>query len=803
MNKKTFLGITVCAVLLTLSGFAQQARDLASLDWQLSRFAHKDGNLITVDVPKGSEREGGSARLMLDLSQFSGKCFTAEISAEGQRITQPRDRWNGLKFMLHYTDPVSGEGRWPNTASRLGDFPRQVITVSDNNSDRPLKKVELTLGLQDSSGKVVFDLSTFKIYTTPDLFPRVNRDYKIAYPPEVANSPLLRGVMLPGGDCTEDDFRTLHAWGATLARYQMCRNWHKQNDNQDLTDYDAWLNGKLDHLEQVVLPLARKYNIRIVVDLHVAPGGRNGSEMNMFREAKWANHFIACWKRIATRFKGRPEIYGFDLINEPDQVRRSPEGLDYWNVQRRAAEAVRAIDPATTIIIESNGWDGPSTFKYLSPLAMDNVIYQVHLYLPFEFTHQGVHTPPGKTYTKTKYPDPAKGWNRDYLKKQLAPVLAFQKKHNARIYVGEFSAIAWAEGAGDFLTDCISVFEEYGWDWTYHAFREWAGWSVEHAGPDRASLAPSADNPRRRALLNGFARGKREGNKLLFYAPFDGSAVAAQAGGLKMPTRAKGLSFVEGHRGKALHLARGKEHALAYSAFQNLIGSRGSLVFWMRANWADRPADEWRHVALTWNEQGAKVYFDGRPETATDALGGNPLRLTDILAFPPNPEFFYLGGANGDRRDDIYLDELRIYSEPFSAEEIRPLARHETVAEITLQKANLFADHTTTLDVRTTSPAKLDLSELKYCIHTREGKSVINFRQKVSRDTMKLPVNLPAGLYVLRVTDGDWFYGCAPFTVRPADEAPKPTAQDTKPMRGLQRFWHDVKSFDFENMRRR
>lgn len=83
---------------------------------------------------------------------------------------------------------------------------------------------------------------------------------------------------------------------------------------------------------------------------------------------------------------------------------------------------------------------------------------------------------------------------------------AFERKHDAKIYVGEFSAIAWAEGADRYLRDCISVFEEYGWDWSYHAFREFQGWSVEHEGPDAQHLVPSCDNPRKRALLSGFSR---------------------------------------------------------------------------------------------------------------------------------------------------------------------------------------------------------------------------------------------------------------------------------------------------------
>ena len=49
-------------------------------------------------------------------------------------------------------------------------------------------------------------------------------------------------------------------------------------------------------------------------------------------------------------------------------------------------------------------------------------------------------------------------------------------------------------------------------DWTYHAFREWDGWSVEKTwtGLDpktnRDLYEPSDDDPRKLALLKGFER---------------------------------------------------------------------------------------------------------------------------------------------------------------------------------------------------------------------------------------------------------------------------------------------------------
>jgi hypothetical protein len=57
---------------------------------------------------------------------------------------------------------------------------------------------------------------------------------------------------------------------------------------------------------------------------------------------------------------------------------------------------------------------------------------------------------------------------------------------------GEFSVIRWAPGAVNYLRDCIELFEQCGWDWTYHAYREWDGWSVEH-GSDPGNHQPTEE----------------------------------------------------------------------------------------------------------------------------------------------------------------------------------------------------------------------------------------------------------------------------------------------------------------------
>ena len=538
---KSALPLVVLAILSSQTLPAEEGSltvTAANREWRLTPESRIDGNLLTVSVPAGAENGQHGAWTIVDLSQFVEEGFEATARVRGENVSVPPERYNGVKFMFHLRNGT-GADEWPGAWLPTGTFDWRTAFIDyGKTANIEGRKGELLLGLQNSSGTVVFDLSTLRIAKPVPHWPVTNQNHRCAYgapagvtsdgrrmtnaTPDGGSVPLvtrhsslvtaaqrrtpLRGLMSPGGDMTEDDFKTLHEWGATLLRFQMVRDWHAVDGNRDLAEYDRWLEGRLDHFDKVILPLAQEYGLMVVLDLHVPPGGRDaGMETNMFYDEGFADHFVELWRGIARRFKGRKGIYGYDLINEPCQRREASPDCDWWSLQRRAAEAIRAEDPQIPIIMESNQWDSPGSFRYMSPLTLTNVIYEVHLYAPDEFTHQRVL---GTRPWTVAWPNAEKGWNKDFLRKTLEPVRAFQQKHGARIYVGEFSAICWAPGAENYLRDCIDVFGEYGWDWTYHAFREWAGWSVEHealvpGGTESSDFRPSADNPRKHALIEG------------------------------------------------------------------------------------------------------------------------------------------------------------------------------------------------------------------------------------------------------------------------------------------------------------
>ena len=496
------MNIRVLALLLIAMPCAASV-EVAGRMWDFGEGVSVSGTVATVSTV-GASVKSASLTTRIDVSPYLKDGIEWQIRVCGRGVEKPPKPYLGVKAMLVYED-ASGKRQYPGPIGKTGDFGWLVARCRTAfGSGIRGNEATLVLGLQNAEGEVSYDLASLRVSPMKVPLEAVAEARKCEYTPRVAGLPALRGVMSPSRPMTEDDFAKLRNWGVKLLRYQMNRFWNHHDANRDLADYDKWLGSKLDHLEAVVLPLAAKNGIQVAIDLHMPPGGRAyDGEMNMFYEPEYAEHFVGWWRKIARRFRSNSAIYGYDIVNEPQQTYNPVGGMGWLGLQVKAAKAIREIDPSTPIIIESNNWDSPAAFAEMPALDMKDVIYEVHLYSPMEFTHQGVDRP----HVPTHWPDADKGWGHDHLRRVLAPVLEFQRRHGARIYVGEFSAVAWAEGADRYLKDCIELFDEYGWDWCYHAFNEWHGWNVEYAGDSPKTLRRVGDTPRKRVLVEGM-RGK-------------------------------------------------------------------------------------------------------------------------------------------------------------------------------------------------------------------------------------------------------------------------------------------------------
>lgn len=497
--------IPVCAVLLCgahpAAGIALDSPDLKWNFGKYSRIEVRDGRrYLRVKVEKEFQDHADMPNVGLKLQEYAGKSLRFSIRLRAWNIPRPSRPWFGLKFMLNYRHP-DGTQAYPGT---LFHYPKKRTTfdwkeVSFSIPDSPAN-ARLYLGLQGTPGEVEYDLSSFRITEEEPFLKKINRNYKAEYTPRLSADKPRRGMQISRCHVSKADLEKLRSWNVNLVRYQI------ESPGSGDAEYSGNLEDNLRTLDRL-LNLCGAYGIKVIVDLHHQPGGEGPEGRKIFFEAKYRDQFLKIWRDIARRFRGNPNVWAYDLMNEPCQ--RSRGIISFWELQKKAAEEIRSIDPDVPIIITPLG-GAPGGFRTLSPLKMKNILYTAHVYEPLIYTHQGVHP---QYWDVPDLAYPVKGNDREALRKAIAPVRRFQMEHNARIFVGEFSVVAWAEGGAQYLRDAIGLFEEYGWDWTYHSYcseqNQWFGWSLEHTRKrnDPYNRYVKDKNPdRKTAVLNGLKR---------------------------------------------------------------------------------------------------------------------------------------------------------------------------------------------------------------------------------------------------------------------------------------------------------
>jgi len=495
---------------------------------------------FTPDGPDGSMAlkvvgDGGSddVGLRLDLTPYRGMKLYLEAFMKVQDIVQGKDflPYQGVRYMLSVARS-SHPSEYPQLHigtenlewTQLG----WTYTVPDD-----AEQITLAVGLRNCTGTAWFDKIAIYCMQSEETLHRPAPEAN-AVPPDPGHGFLrARGVMSPIS-YSESDFAALAEWkiGGTgpdkgkkaapnLIRCQMI--FRGPGSIADWADYQAWLKSSLTHFVIPTLAFAKAHGWKVVVDLHNPPGGLNADHSHkMFYDQTVNDHYVETWRQIVTALLGDPNysaVWAYDLVNEPIEHKPALPGCNVFDSQIRAARAIRAIDPNVTLIAETDDYTSPDGFKVLMPFPPDiaKVVYELHMYAPDYFCMQGItefggshfllpghDTYPGMMQKTVGYPPfPC---NRDVLAEILKPVREFQQAYNVPIYVGEFSAVRYAKGGGQYLADVLGLFEEYGWDWSYHAYRESQYWDVERPASPVVPPPPRDSETitdRRAALMGG------------------------------------------------------------------------------------------------------------------------------------------------------------------------------------------------------------------------------------------------------------------------------------------------------------
>ena len=422
----------------------------------------------------------------IPIANLLGATIFVSANIKGENLTG-----GGLPGMVIQlvAKPVSGSLRYYRIPVEIGSFDWKLVgrTLS---IDADITNLSLNIGIYNASGKFWLDNIHIQILSEP--MPPA-RDPSIVI--NKTHTGMYRGMNVRSNSIKKSDLNELrYDWKANSIRCQIGGN--QYTDGLLRTDYESILQTEMIRMDTLV-----KWCTANGLHMNV---GLAGLAQGLFSSKAAQTKLVEAWKLIAARYKNSSAVWAYDLANEPiaSQYPYSyPFPLDknilLWpSLADTLVKSIRGIDAEKAIIIESLNYG--IIMDDIKPIdaSIPNIIYSVHMYVPHQFTHQQFSSKtPAYTYPGTI---DGKYYDKSVLKQLLQPLKDYQEKYRVPIYIGEFSCIRWAPGNSsyNYIRDCIELFEEYKWDYSFHAFRDWDGWSVEHSTGWYDSVLPATKTDR-------------------------------------------------------------------------------------------------------------------------------------------------------------------------------------------------------------------------------------------------------------------------------------------------------------------
>ena len=197
-------------------------------------------------------------------------------------------------------------------------------------------------------------------------------------------------------------------------------------------------------LLDTVIELCRDAKLWVILDMHCAPGGQTGTNIDdsfgypwLYESEPAQQMLVDVWTRIARHYRDSQIVLGYDLLNEP--IPHFPK-LRQYNARleplyKRLTKAIRSVDPNHTILLGGAQWD--SNFDVFGQPFDSNLIYQFHKYW----------TPPGR--------------------ESVEAYIQFRDKYNVPIWCGESG-----ENTDEWVKQFVETLEANDIGWCFWPYKK-------------------------------------------------------------------------------------------------------------------------------------------------------------------------------------------------------------------------------------------------------------------------------------------------------------------------------------------
>jgi len=272
---------------------------------------------------------------------------------------------------------------------------------------------------------------------------------------------------------TEDDIKYIKQTGMNSIRIPFH---YKLFTDEDYMDKDGGHNGF--ELIDRVLEWCRQQNLYVILDMHDAPGGQTGDNIDDSYGYPWLMEsedskqlFCSIWKNIAKHYANDTIVLGYDLLNEPiahyfvEKYGHLNDSLE--PLYKRCVDSILTIDKNHIFLLGGAQWN--SNFKVFRDSKFDDkLMYTCHRY-----------------------------WC-DTLQADIQDFVAFRDSVNLPIYMGETG-----ENTDQWIAGWTRLMERNNIGWLYWPYKKMVpescmvtipkpeNWDmiVEYTKKDRATFA--------------------------------------------------------------------------------------------------------------------------------------------------------------------------------------------------------------------------------------------------------------------------------------------------------------------------
>lgn len=237
---------------------------------------------------------------------------------------------------------------------------------------------------------------------------------------------------------TREDIRVIKKMGFNSVRVPL--NWRLfvSEDAPFRMEGPGW------RLLDRVIGWCREEQLYAIIDLHGAPGGQTGSNIDdsrgrplLFDDAAAQQLTIELWRSLAMRYRDERWVLGYDLLNEPiahyhDKERLNPLLGEFY---RRLVPAIREVDPHHIILLGGAQWN--TEFEPLGAPFAPNLAFTFHLY-----------------------------WDAP-VRASIERYLALREKYNVPLWLGESG-----ENSDEWVAKFRTLLEEENIGWCFWPFKK-------------------------------------------------------------------------------------------------------------------------------------------------------------------------------------------------------------------------------------------------------------------------------------------------------------------------------------------